>query len=81
MKKSVMVLIVIILSWVIQTHQSPIAYVLFKITKPILSLARKVIPSIYGIDFSPILAIIILKLFSILLTTPVIQFGMRLAIR
>lgn len=54
-----------LLSW-IQTA-SPVQYVLNKITEPILKPIRRRLPLVGGIDLSPLVALLILQVLSMLL--------------
>ncbi len=54
-----LVLIVrIALSWIPHNPHNPIISFLYKITEPVLEPVRRVIPSIGGIDISPIIVFI-----------------------
>ena len=54
-----MVLIVrIVLTWIPHNPLHPAATLLYKITEPVLEPVRRVIPSIGGIDISPIVVFI-----------------------
>ncbi len=57
------ILLQVILSWV--NPYTPISGVLDTLTKPILGPIRKVIPSASGIDFSPLVALVLLQMVNI----------------
>ena len=57
------ILLQVILSWV--NPFSPVAGVLDALTKPILDPIRKIIPTASGIDFSPLVALILIQMVSI----------------
>lgn len=57
------ILLQVILSWV--NPYSPIAGVLDALTRPILAPIRKVTPSASGIDFSPLVALVLLQMVNI----------------
>lgn len=57
------IILQVILSWV--NPNTPIAPVLNSITRPILAPIQKIIPSVSGIDFSPLVAIILLQMLNI----------------
>jgi YggT family protein len=67
-----------IMSWVSSGH-SPITSVIHKITAPIMRPFQRLIPPIGGMDISPIPAIISLQLVTILLITPLLAEGWRMA--
>ena len=48
----------IALSWIPHNPHSPVITFLYKITEPVLEPVRRVIPSIGGIDISPIIVFI-----------------------
>jgi YggT family protein len=54
----IVIIVRIALSWVPHNAQHPAAAFLYKITEPILAPVRRVIPSIGGIDVSPIVVFI-----------------------
>ncbi len=54
----IVIIVRIVLSWVPHNAQHPAAAFLYKITEPILAPVRRVIPSIGGIDVSPIVVFI-----------------------
>ncbi len=54
----IVIIVRIVLSWVPHNMNHPAAVFLYKITEPILAPVRRVIPSIGGIDVSPIVVFI-----------------------
>ncbi len=60
------IIIRILLSWVRINTSNPIVYrlmeILYQITEPILAPARQIIPPMGGMDFSPIIVLILLSL-------------------
>lgn len=73
------ILIRVIMSWVVSLQRSPVAEIIFLITEPVLKPARRIVPTMAGFDFSPILILILLQLISILAFGPLVGVGMRLA--
>jgi YggT family protein len=59
------------MSWVMPTQSgSGLMRVLFDITEPVLAPVRRILPPVSGIDFSPILAIILIQIVNyVLLST------------
>ena len=51
----------IALSWIPHNPHNPAITILYKITEPVLEPVRRVIPSIGGIDISPIIVFIALS--------------------
>ncbi len=63
------ILIKIILSWVAPHTYNPVSAIASSMAEPILRPFRRLIPSMGGLDLSPILAIVILKAVEIYLQT------------
>jgi YggT family protein len=57
------ILLQVILSWV--NPQSPISGVLNSLTKPILAPIQRILPNAAGMDFSPIVALILIQMLNI----------------
>ncbi len=68
------------MSWVPSLQHNPVAEIVFLLTEPLLRLARRVIPTIAGLDFSPIVILVLLQIISILVIEPLLSVGMRLAL-
>lgn len=56
----IVIIVRIVLSWVPHNAQHPAALFLHKITEPVLAPVRRIIPSIGGIDISPIIVFVAL---------------------
>jgi YggT family protein len=67
-----------IMSWISSGH-SPITHVIHTITAPVMRPFQRLIPPLGGMDISPIPAIISLQLVTILLITPLLTEGWRMA--
>lgn len=52
----------VILSWVAPQSRHPIAEFLRKVTDPVLEPIRRVLPAAGGVDFSPMVALLLLQL-------------------
>ena len=72
------ILIQVILSWVAPSSYNPLIGLVHKITEPLLAPARRILPAFSGIDFSPLVALIVLQLLKILLVAPIANFGYHL---
>lgn len=59
----------VILSWMNSSTQNPFIELLYAITEPMLYRIRKHLPSTGGLDFSPLIAIMALKMVTLFLTT------------
>ena len=58
---NIAILIRILLTWVPIDPYHPLVRILSQITEPILGPARRIIPPIGGIDFSPIVVLLLLS--------------------
>lgn len=74
------ILVMIILSWLGPKVHTPISSLVAQMTDPLLRPARRVIPAMAGIDLSPMIVLLGLKLIEILLANPITQLGIRLAL-
>jgi len=72
------ILIQVILSWVAPTSYNPLIGLVHRIAEPVLAPARRIIPAFSGIDFSPLLSLVVLQLLKILLVAPIADFGRHL---
>jgi YggT family protein len=63
------ILIRAIMSLINPAWNHPLAGVLYIITQPFLRLGRKIIPDISGFDFSPFIMLLILKIFSLFISS------------
>ncbi len=51
-----------IISWVNPSPYHPVVRFLYRVTEPVLRPIRRIIPPIYGIDFSPVIVIFVIYL-------------------
>ncbi len=73
------ILIQVVLSWLNPGAYNPVAALLYSLNEPLLAPARRLLPSIGGLDLSPLLVLIALQLASILLVAPLRDLGLGLA--
>jgi YggT family protein len=64
---SFVVLAAVIMSWLPVNRRSPLALVVFRLTEPALAPIRRVLPSAGGLDFSPMVLLLVLQLLKRLL--------------
>jgi YggT family protein len=64
---TIAVFVYVILSWIGQGRYTPIGAILSDLVEPILSPARRILPSIAGLDLSPLLVLVLLQAVSIAL--------------
>jgi YggT family protein len=65
------ILIQVVISWINPGNYNPAIAVLYQLTEPLLGPARRRIPSISGIDFSPMVVMLGLVLLKMLLIPPI----------
>jgi len=61
------ILAMIILSWIAPGGNSPVLYLLYQLTEPVMAPFRKVIPPMGGLDLSPILVFVVINIVQIAL--------------
>lgn len=74
------IIIQMIISWFQPTTYNPFITVLFQLTEPLLLPARKLIPTIAGIDLSPLAVIVALQLMNIIVVAPLLAFALRFTV-
>jgi len=72
------ILIEVILSWVRPGDYSPITALIHSLNEPLLGPARRLLPPLGGLDLSPILVMIGLRLLAMLLVAPLTDLGLGL---
>ncbi len=55
----------IILSWIAPGSSNPAAYLIYQIAEPVMAPFRRLLPAMGGIDFSPILLLIVINIVNI----------------
>ncbi|MCC6303427.1 MAG: YggT family protein [Gammaproteobacteria bacterium] len=73
------ILIQVVLSWVGPGTRNPLSSILYSLNEPLLGPARRILPSMPGIDFSPLLVLVALQLLKILIVGPLSDLGRALA--
>ena len=73
-------LAMIILSWVAPGSANPAAYLMYQITEPVMAPFRRVLPSMGGLDFSPILLFILINIVQIALRNFAAGLGLHPAL-
>lgn len=58
---SLVVLAAVVMSWVRMDRRHPLAKMVYGLTEPVLAPIRRVLPSIGGLDFSPMVLLIALR--------------------
>jgi len=75
----VLILAGVVISFVGADSYHPIVPLVMQLTEPVLRPLRRVIPPIAGIDFSPMFALLLITLARVLVASPLLDFGERLA--
>ncbi len=73
----VTILVHAIMSW-FQTAHHPLMSLLAQLNEPLLGPIRRLLPSISGIDLSPLVALVLLQLASVLIVAPLTDFARSL---
>jgi YggT family protein len=75
----ILILIQVVLSWVNPGAYNPVTVLIFQLTEPLLRPARRAIPPAGGLDWSPLVVLILLNLILILLVAPLHDWGNHLS--
>lgn len=75
----IVILLQAITSWINPGAYSPVTVVMYQLTDPLLRPCRRIIRPAGGLDFSPLIALIILQLLLMLLIAPMQDLGNILA--
>lgn len=76
----VLILAQVVLSFVQIDRRHPLLPLIYQLTEPVLKPIRRRLPKMAGIDFSPMLALLLILLARALIVQPLLDFGVRLAI-
>ena len=71
----VAVIIQVILSWVSPGHYNPVIGLVHKLSDPVLKPIRKLVPSLGGLDLSPLFATLLLLVAKMLIVPPIVYLG------
>jgi YggT family protein len=58
---SIIVLVAVVMSWVHVDRRQPLAKIVYRLTEPAVAPIRKALPLMGGLDFSPIVLLIALR--------------------
>jgi YggT family protein len=58
---SLVVLAAVVMSWAQMGRQHPLARIVYDLTEPALAPLRRLLPSVGGLDFSPMVLLLILR--------------------
>lgn len=71
------IIAMIIISFVAPGSQHPAIYLLYQITEPVTAPFRKLLPAMGGLDFSPILVFVLIRVFEIILANAAMSLGIH----
>ncbi|MBB71102.1 MAG: YggT family protein [Legionellales bacterium] len=72
------IIIQVILSWLRPTRYNPFLEIIYRLNSPILRPIQRLIPPIGGLDLSPIGAILLLQITTIIISQPIMAFGAQM---
>jgi len=75
----VLVLVRVVLSFVGADSYHPVVPLVMQLTEPVLKPFRRLIPNVGGIDFSPMVLLLVITLARVLIAKPLLDLGLRLA--
>lgn len=73
------ILVQVIMSWLNPGAYNPLVSILYSLNEPLLRPARRLLPSFAGIDFSPLVVLVLMQLTKILIVAPLRDAGLGLA--
>jgi len=65
---TLLILVRVVVSWVSPVPTNTLTNILYQVTEPILGPLRRIIPRVGVLDFSPMVAVILLQVIATLLT-------------
>lgn len=74
------IIIEVITTWVPALQTSVLAPIVRLLAEPWLQFARRYVPTFAGLDFSPLVVLLLLQLISIFVFSPVINMGLKIAV-
>ncbi|MAJ91305.1 MAG: hypothetical protein CMF40_03845 [Legionellales bacterium] len=73
------IIIQVIISWINPGAYNPIVTIMSQLTDPILRPVRRIASFGGGLDFSPLIVLVIIQLLMILIISPLMEIGFRLS--
>ena len=74
-----LILVRVILSFIQPAGHSPALPIILQLTEPLLGGLRRMLPNLGGLDFSPLVAMLLISLSRVLIIAPITDFGLALA--
>lgn len=75
----VLVLVRVVISFVGADSYHPIVPLVMQLTEPVMKPFRRLIPNVGGLDFSPMVVLLVITLARVLVAKPLLDLGLRLA--
>jgi YggT family protein len=75
----VSILVQVVLSWINPGAYNPLVSLIHSLNEPLMRPARRILPDMGGIDFSPLLVLLLIQLTKMLLVAPLRDAGLALA--
>ncbi len=72
------IIIQVILSWLAPGSYNAVTQIVYGLSEPLLRPARQILPPMGGLDLSPLIVLVLIKLTSILVIGPLLGLAMRL---
>ena len=75
----VLVLVRVVISFVGADSYHPVVPLVMQLTEPVMKPFRRLIPNVGGLDFSPMVVLLVITLARVLVAKPLLDLGLRLA--
>src|SRR4051812_32127621 len=75
----VLILVRVVIGFVGADSYHPIVPLVMQLTEPLMKPFRRLVPNIGGLDFSPMVVLLVLTLARVLIAKPLLDLGLRLA--
>jgi YggT family protein len=75
----VLILARVVISFVAADSYHPVVPLVIQLTEPVMKPFRRLLPDIGGIDFSPMLVLLVITLARVLVAKPLLDIGLQLA--
>jgi len=75
----VLILVRVVISFVGADSYHPVVPLVMQLTEPVMKPFRRLIPNVGGLDFSPMVVLLVITLARVLVAKPLLDLGLRLA--
>ena len=75
----VLILVRVVIGFVGADSYHPIVPLVMQLTEPVMKPFRRLVPNIGGLDFSPMVVLLVITLARVLIAKPLLDLGLRLA--